>query len=198
MPEYPAPRSEQFETERLLVRRIVEDDRDPLTPTLKNPGLSQGLGLDKPSDPQAFIDHSIAVWTRGTCWTFTIIEKASQRAVGYARIDIRAGNGGGSQAEPTISIAPDFQHRGYAYETMCGLIAWTFNDLEIPSDVTLDEVRAACLPSNIASLRLLKKLAAIGMKDVREEQVTSLSSGEYSNQTITAHVFSVTREDYKQ
>lgn len=133
-----------------------------------------------------------------TCWTFTIIEKATERVVGYARIDIHPGNYGGSQAEPTIGIAPNFQRRGYAYETMCGLIAWTFNDLEIPADVTFNEVRAACLPSNSASLGLLKKLAAIGMKDLEEQQVTSLTSSPGSNQTTTAHVFSVTREDYKQ
>jgi RimJ/RimL family protein N-acetyltransferase len=200
MPEYPTPRSEQFETERLLVRRTAKDDLDILTPTLKNPALAQGLGLDAPSDPQAFINSSVVMWTSGTRWTFTIIETASQRAVGYARIDIRAREGGeGSQAEPTIGIAPDSQGQGYAYETMRGLIGWVFDSIECPPGVTLDEVRAACLLSNSESLGLLKKLAAAGiMKDLGEQQVTSLGSGPGNNQTITAHVFSVTREDYER
>ena len=197
-PEYPTPKSEYFETERLLVRRTIKDDRDPLTPTLNNPGLAQGLGLDSPPDPQEFVDNSVREWSGGICWTFTIIEKASQRVVGFTRIDVRPRNGGGSQAEPTIGIAPDSQERDYAYETMRGLIAWSFNDIECPPGVTLGEVRAACRPSNTASLGLLKKLATIGMKDLGEQQVDSLSLRSDGNQTVTAHVFSVTREDYEQ
>ena len=198
MPEYPAPQSERFETARLLMCRTAREDLDPLEPTLQNPDLARGLGLDKLGDSQAFIEYSVAAWVQGNCWTFTIVEKADGRVVGFARIDLRPRRSGGSQAEPTVGIDPDFQRRGYAYEAMRGLIAWTFNDIECPPGVTISEVRAACLPSNSASLGLLKKLAAVGMTNLGEQQVDSLSPDPDGNQTTTAHVFSVTREDYRQ
>jgi hypothetical protein len=81
---------------------------------------------------------------------------------------------------------------------MRALLGWTFNELECPPGVSVDEVRAACLPSNSASLGLLKKLAAIGMKDLGEQQVPLMIPVQAGNQTTTAHVFGVTREDYGQ
>jgi RimJ/RimL family protein N-acetyltransferase len=197
-PHFIGARTEGFETEHLLVRRTVEGDRDSLTPILTNLDVVQGMGQDEPPDSSsldAFIAYSTAAWELGVCWTFTIVEKDSERIVGFARMEARPSDRGGNQtqAEPTIGIGPGFRNRGYAYEVMAGLIMWTFEELEPWSNIVLDEVRAACLPSNEASLGLLRKLAAVGMEDLGEQQVRK--SYPDTNETTTVHIFSITRED---
>jgi RimJ/RimL family protein N-acetyltransferase len=197
---YPAAKSEHFETKRLLVRRIVEDDLESLMPTLEDLDLAKWFGRDEPLDPQKFINDAIAAWEAQVSWNFTIIEKASRHVVGYAglSLELRGGGGRGWQAEPAIIIAPDSQGQRYAYETMRGLIGWCFTNLECPPGVTLDEVRAACLPSNTKSIGLLKKLEDIGMKDLEEQEVTIKHLGPGESRTRIAHVFGITREDYEQ
>lgn len=197
---YPEAQSEHFETERLLVRRIVEDDVDSLRPILEDPDLSKWFGRDEPLDAQAAVNSAIALWEAQVAWGFTIIEKASQHVVGYAGIslELREGGGRGWQAEPAIAITPDSRDQGYAYEAMCGLISWSFTDLEFPPGVTMDEVRAACLPCNTKSIGLLRKLADIGMKDLGEQEVTVKHPGPGEPRTRIARIFSITREDYER
>src|SRR5262249_24445403 len=149
-PIYPQAQSEHFETERLLVRRIREDDLGPITPTLEDPDLAKLFGRGEPIDPQAFINDAIAASEAHTSCNFTIIANETGHVVGYAGMSLepRGGGGQGWQAEPAIAIAPDSRGNRYPYETMCGLLAWTFADLECPPGVTLNEIRAACLPYN--------------------------------------------------
>ncbi len=56
---YPAAKSEQFETERLLVRRIIEDDLESLIPILEDPDLAKWFGRNEPFDPQAFVNEPL-------------------------------------------------------------------------------------------------------------------------------------------
>jgi len=196
---YPTARSEHFETERLLVRRIATYDRDHLIPTLEDPDWARGFGYTNLPDFEAAIDGWVRSWdypAMQTAWTFTIIEKASEHIVGYARVQLRPRNGNGWQAMPEIAIAPGFRCGGYAYEVMCGLIAWIFDDLECPPNVKLDEVHSECLQSNDASLGLLRKLSAIGMRDLGEHEGT-INVGNHETQPARVHVFSLTREDYR-
>jgi|SRR5208282_1668072 len=83
----PIAQSDHFETEHLLVRRTVESDRDPLTPTLESPGLVRGLRLDEPPDPQEFINRAIAgwefPWTYEANFTFTLIDKANHSTFAF-------------------------------------------------------------------------------------------------------------------
>jgi RimJ/RimL family protein N-acetyltransferase len=198
---YPVAKSEHFETERLLVRRIIEDDLESLIPILEDPDLAKWFGRNEPFDPQAFVNDAIAGWEAQASWAFTIIEKASQHVVGYAGIslELRGGGGRGWQAEPVIAIAPDSQGQGYAYETMPGLIGWCFTELDCPPGVTLDEVRAGVLPCNTKSLGLLRKLTNIGIiKDLGEQEVRVKHTGPGEPRTRIAHVFGITREEYGQ
>jgi RimJ/RimL family protein N-acetyltransferase len=166
---------------------------------LEDADLAKWFGRSEQLDPQAFINGAIVAWDAQVSWNFTIIEKASQNVVGYTGMSLepRGGGGKGWQAEPVIVIATDSQGQRYAYEAMCGLIGWTFTGLECPPGVTLDEVRAACLPCNTASLGLLRKLADIGMEDLGEQEVTIKHSGPGEPQTRIAHVFGITREEYQ-
>jgi len=199
-PIFPAPLSELFTTEHLLVRRIVEADLDSLRPTLEDPDVATWFGRDKPVDPQAAVDSAIAQWEAQVAWNFTIIETESQHVVGYTGISLepREGGAGGWQVEPAIAVAPDYRRQQYATEAMRGLVGWSFTDLECPTGITMDEVRAACLPDNEKSIGLLRKLADSGMKDHGEQAVTVKHPGPGEPQTRIARVFSVTREDYEQ
>jgi len=197
-PIYPTARREGFETERLLVRRTVRDDLGPLTPTLEAPDLAQWLGREDPIDPQVFIDAAVAGWEFQSPWTFTIVERATQHVVGFAGISLEPRDGGGWEAEPIIAIAPGSRGQRYSYEAMRGLISWPFSDLECPPGVTLDEVRAVCLPENSAILHVLTRLAVIGMRDLGELEVPVRHPGPGEPRTRTARVFSITREDYRE
>jgi len=197
---YPVARSEHFDTERLLVRRIIEDDLESLIPTLEDRDLAKWFGRNEPLDPQAFVNDAIAGWEARSSWAFTIIEKASQHVVGYAGIslELRGGGGKGWQAEPAIAIASDSQGQGYAYETMPGLIGWCFTGLDCPPG-TLDEVRAGVLPCNAKSLGLLRKLTAIAIiKDLGEQDVRVKYPGPGEPRTRRARVFGITRSEYEQ
>jgi hypothetical protein len=137
---YPVAKSEHFETERLLVRRIIEDDLVSLIPVLEDPDLAKWFGRNEPFDPQVFVNGAVAGWEAQGSWAFTIIEKASEHVVGYAGIslELRGGGGRGWQAEPVIAIAPDSQGQGYAYDTMPGLIG---SNIGIIKDLGEQEVR---------------------------------------------------------
>jgi RimJ/RimL family protein N-acetyltransferase len=199
-PIFPAAQSERFETERLLMRRVIEDDLDPLTPILQDPDVSEMFVRDRPIDPPAFIRDAIAAWKANSSWNFVIAEKSSHRIVGYLgmTLEMRGSGGEGWQAEPAIVISADFRCQRYGEEAMRGLIAWTFAELECPPGVTLDEVRAACRPENTASLRLMEKLADIGMRDLGEQEVPVKNSSPGNRSNMPARVFRITREKYEQ
>lgn len=197
---YPNARIDRFETERTMVRRVIEDDLDSLRATLEDPAWAEGFGYEDPPDPQVFIDRSVFSWNLPSGqidWTFTIVDRDSQHIVGYARAEIQPRNGDGWRAMPEIAIAPAFRTHKYAYEVMCGLVGWIFQDLECPPGVKLDEIRAECLQSNGKSLDLLRKLSTIGMEDQGEQQgIIKVGKGETHPTRI--HVFVLTREDYRR
>ena len=197
----PIAQSDHFETEHLLVRRTVESDRDPLTPTLESPGLVRGLRLDEPPDPQEFINQAVAgwefPWTYEANFTFTLIDKANQQVIGYAAMHVERNEDGSLRIEPDIVIAPNSYRKGYAYEAMRSLTAWAFNDIKYPNDVVIYEVRALCLPDNSASIGLLEKLAEIGMEDLGLQGVPLRRRHPGEESTITVRVFRVTRRSHK-
>ena len=199
-PMFPAAKSERFETERLLMGRIIEDDLDALTPILQGQDVTEMFGRDRPIDPPAFISDAIVAWEANRSWNFTITEKSSHGVVGYLgmTLEVRGGGGEGWQAEPAIVISADFRCQRYGEEAMRGLIAWTFAELECPPGVTLDEVRAACRPENTASLRLLERLADIGMRDLGEQEVSVKNSSSGKPSSMPARIFGITREEYEQ
>jgi RimJ/RimL family protein N-acetyltransferase len=179
---------------------MVQEDRDSLIPTVEDPAWAQGFGYDNAPNLQTFIDGWVKSWefpTMQTAWTFTIIEKLSQNTTGYMRIEVGPRNGDGWQAMPEIAIAPQFRGNGYAYEAMRGAITWIFDELECPPDVKLDEMHPECLQSNDASIGLLRKLSAIGMRDIGEHEGT-IRAGQHETRPTRVHSFSLTREDYRQ
>jgi RimJ/RimL family protein N-acetyltransferase len=195
---YPTARIDHFETDRLLVRRMQDDDRDSLIPIFEDPAWARGFGYESAPDPQASISSWTLRWNQPLQinWAFTIIEKASRHTVGYTIAEIRARNGNGWQVMFDIAISSDFRCRGYAYEAARGLIDWIFDGLTCPPNVRLDEIRAECLQSNDGSLGLLRKLSAIGMRDYGEQQGT-INVLQGKPQPGVVHVFSITREDYR-
>jgi RimJ/RimL family protein N-acetyltransferase len=196
---YPSAQTDCFETERATARRIEEDDLDPLRAIFEDPAWARGFGYEHPPNPQVFIDRAVFSWNLPagqTDWTFAIIDRASQQVVGYTRVKIQDTNGDGWRAMPEIAITPAFRVHKYAYETMCGLVDWIFNDLKCPSGIKL-EIRAECLQSNEGSLHLLGKLSDIGMKDQGEQPgIIKASKGEMKPTSV--HVFTLTREGYRQ
>ena len=196
---YPTTQSDHFETERLLVRRTVVNDLGSLRSTLEDPDLARLLGRDESLDPQAVINDADSGWEAHSAWTFTITVKATQHVVGFTGVSLEQREGRrGWQAEPVIAIAPDSRCQHYADEAMRGLIAWIFTDLDLPPDVMLDEVRAACVPDNDASIHLQQGLANVGMRDLDEQEVTVKHPRPGDPLTRPAHVFSISRQDYEQ
>jgi RimJ/RimL family protein N-acetyltransferase len=140
----------------------------------------------------------------GAFFTFTLLDRTSQHTVGFAvlRPEIFAFDGI-LRAESEIALARTFYHYGYAYETMSGLFNWSFDAIKYPNGKVLDEIRAACVLTNNRSLRLLAKLAAVGMKDLGEQEVfvRSLHPGHDlitdHRPHVSGHVFAITRDDHR-
>lgn len=196
--------SDHFETQRLSVRKTIKSDKDALTPVLGNPDLVDGWRLAGPPDPEKFINQAVVgwefPWTYEARFTFTLIDKASDRVVGCAVMQLKRPNaieGRGLCAEPEIVIDRDLYGRGYGAEAMQGLIAWSFDDIRFPNDVIIEAVWAPCLPSNNGSIGLLSKLATMGMEDLGEQEIPLVSPRPGENPTITGRVFRLTRTNYE-
>jgi hypothetical protein len=80
-----------------------------------------------------------------------------------------------------------------------GLVTWSFEFIKYPNGTGLNEVRAACRPSNSRALSLLSKLAERVGLDVLEREVPSLDPQDAvadEQPHITACVLTVTRANY--
>jgi RimJ/RimL family protein N-acetyltransferase len=202
--EEPIAQSDHFETQRLSIRKTIISDKDTLTPVLENPDLVDGWGLAGPPDPEEFVNQAVAgwefPWTYEARFTFTLIDKASDRVVGCEIMQLKPPNaieGRGLRAEPAIAIARDLYGNGYGYEAMHGLISWSFDDIRFPNDIMIEEVWAASRASNKGSIRLLSKLAAIGMEDLGEQEIPLVNPLPAEGPTIAGRVFRLTRTNYE-
>lgn len=141
---------EFFRTARLLVRPFQPSDAADLARLAGDPEVARYVGDGQPLDTAA-----VALWiarSRGNVRRFgygtgAVVEQASGRLVGwtgFARPD-------GEPEEVIYGFDKAVWGRGYASETLSGLIRFAFRELRLP------ELRATVHPDNLASQHVLRK-----------------------------------------
>ena len=152
-----------FETERLRIRRITQDDAGFLLAMLTDPGFIANIGdrgVRTIADAEAYVrDRVLASYAAHGFGMFRVSLKHNDEAVGLCGLVQRAGLDG-----PDLGFAYLEQHtgRGYGYEAGRGMMAWSRASLEI------GPLLAITAPENAVSARLLVKLGfrETGMIDI--------------------------------
>jgi RimJ/RimL family protein N-acetyltransferase len=191
-------------TDRLLARRITTADGDALRPALENPDLLAGFHIEAAPDAGPWIDAMAGGWDDGALFAFVLLDRSSAREPAVGFIEQRPERfkdhrDGLLWAEPSIALDPAYYGRGYAFEAMCALLAWSFDVIRYPTGAGIDGIRALCVPSNVASLRLLTKLGSVGMRDCGQQvvQVRDPAVIAGHDPQMTACVFAIMREDHE-
>ena len=135
----------KFETTRCLIRKFEENDIDDFM-IYRNDSSWMKYQDFKGRSKQEYSKSLLGSSTLETGVQLAIICKANGRLIGdlYIKKEDDAFWIG-------YTITPSSARRGYAYETVSGLIAWI-------TEQGSDRILASAEPENIPSINLLKKL----------------------------------------
>jgi RimJ/RimL family protein N-acetyltransferase len=100
-------------------------------------------------------------------YTFTIEQRKTGEFIGL--FGLKLGSDKYKRAEVWYKIHTDFWNKGYATETLKGMINFGFDTLE------LHRIQAGCAVENIGSIKVLEKSGMI--KEGRGRQILPLKSG---------------------
>ena len=121
-----------LETERLVLRRMTQDDFDDLVALDNDPEVMFFINAGAPSPPeevQRFLDHCIARYERGDGYgIFAAVEKSTGRFLGW--FHLRPGEGAGPD-EPELGyrLVRAAWGKGFASEGSIALVDKAFRDL---------------------------------------------------------------------
>lgn len=155
------------ESERLLFRKIEEDDIEKWlpffedTPSLRFLGMSSGFFKDHTNEERCekWICRQINRMEENTFGQLAVIEKSSGRFIGVGGLITRMEDGVRDELEVTYSLLPEARGKGYASELATHFKNWAFENTAIHSVISIIHV------DNIAS----QKVAANnGMKPERK------------------------------
>jgi len=177
---------DQFETERLLVRRHRAADVDALYEAARESIADVGpfLSWCHPdylvSESKQWIDQTISNWGDNNLFSFAIEEKASQRFLGGIGIN-------GIDSHPMVNLGywlrSSEMGKGYAIEATKGLINWTFEVLKI------HRIEIILSIENESSKRVAEKTGA-------RFEGTLASRLQLHGRQHDAYLFALTRDDH--
>jgi RimJ/RimL family protein N-acetyltransferase len=152
-----------LETERLVLRKVTENDAALQHRALNTPAVMAHLGgVKELHEIEAKHAKTMALHARDGFGFMMMIEKASGELVGHAGIK-RVDN----EHAPNIGdheigwlLREDRWRRGYAYEAMRAVIDWAFGPIGAPHVVALTS------EANIGSWRLMEKLGMVRREDL--------------------------------
>lgn len=163
-PRPSAARSITVETERLRLRLVSLEDRAALQ-ALMTAGISRWVATwPHPLDSAtagAIIGQSLLDADEGRCLPLVIVERSTERIVGWIRLGIHEA-GPERSGELGYWIGEASQGQGYALEAARGVLTMAFSTLD------LAWIEAGAQPANAISHRVLEKL---GMHPVGERPV---------------------------
>jgi ribosomal-protein-alanine N-acetyltransferase len=147
----------KIETERLLLRRFIEEDCSALLRIQSNPIMTK-FTPDEPwieiEDATNFLRFVQSLYNEediieGFRYFFAVVEKCSNQVIGYCGL-------GGPEFDRTLtevfySIDHPYWGKGYATETTTALLHYGFEQLDLNKIVGFAE------KENLASLRVLEK-----------------------------------------
>jgi [ribosomal protein S5]-alanine N-acetyltransferase len=148
-----------FETARLIVRQLQQDDLDDFYAICGDAELMRYMGNGEPltrEDTQRWIDVSVKNYQTRGYGCFAVIEKASGAFIGYCGL-VYAPNS--TQVEIIYALMKAYWAQGLATEVARGMLGYGF------AQYGFDSIAASIDPANVVSIRIVQKL---GMKFLRE------------------------------
>jgi RimJ/RimL family protein N-acetyltransferase len=152
----------RYETERLAVRDLTDDDADALHALHREPRVTEWLAMTPSSGPDEERAR-LAGW-RGRGWPdgygfFAIVERGSDRLVGLQVLKP-------FDTLPFLDLGwrlhPDVWGRGYATEAARGAIGYAFTH----RGVTKRDIAAVTQPHNARSRAVMERLGMAYHSDV--------------------------------
>lgn len=140
------------ETERLLVRKLANDDFDTLLTIMGKPEVMYAWehGFNK-DDVRTWIERQLMRYAKDGVGYFAVELKESGLLVGQAGL-MKTIMNGNEVVEIGYIFDNTYWHNGYATEAAESLIAYAFDGLELPA------VYCSIRPENKASIRVAKQL----------------------------------------
>jgi ribosomal-protein-alanine N-acetyltransferase len=142
-----------IETERLLIREIVEDDAPFINALLNSPGFLKYIGdrgVRSDDDARSFIQERLRKsYEVNGYGLYAVLLKADSTPVGmcgFVRRDTLPG--------PDLGFAflPEFEGKGFGTESSIRMLEYGRNELKF------DDLYAITTPDNTGSIKLLEKL----------------------------------------
>lgn len=140
------------ETERLVIRKLANDDFDTLLTIMGKPEVMYAWehGFNK-DDVRAWIERQLMRYAKDGVGYFAVELKESGLLVGQAGL-MKTIMNGNEVVEIGYIFDNTYWHNGYATEAAESLIAYAFDGLELPA------VYCSIRPENKASIRVAKRL----------------------------------------
>lgn len=143
-----------FETKRLILRRMVLEDREFILRLLNEPSWIEFIGdrgVRSSEDAEHYIRSGpLAMYAQHGCGLYTVDLKQTRRVpIGICGLLVRE-----TLTDPDLGFAflPEYWQRGYAFEAAAATLEHGREDLG------LDRILAITAPENRPSIRLLEKL----------------------------------------
>lgn len=168
----------KLETNRLILRPINIDDKNEIFEyrSDKETNKYQGWIPKTIEDVEIFIDKiSKQINEPGTWFQFVIIEKKTQKIVGD--LGIHFFDSENKQVEIGCTLNKDFQHKGYATESVIRGIDYLFKELKKHRIITSID------PGNKRSIRLVER---IGFRKEAHFVESLLMNGKWVDDVIFA------------
>ena len=145
-----------IETERLRLREFDSTDGELIFELLNSPGWLKYIGsrsIATIEDAVNYIETKLQKGYRESGFGFYLVElKATGVKTGMCGLVKREGL---DDVDIGFALLPQYENKGYAYESSMAVIQYAKNKLKI------NKLAAITMPSNLTSVKLLEKL---GMK----------------------------------
>lgn len=142
-----------FETERLILRPMVEADAEFMCLLMNTPKWLQYIGDKNVRSPEAagfyIRERMLPQLAQAGFSTYAVIRKADDEKIGTCGLYDRRGIDG---YDIGFAFFPAYEKQGYAYEATSTLLKAAFEVFHLP------HISAVVQKDNIASQRLLDKL----------------------------------------
>jgi RimJ/RimL family protein N-acetyltransferase len=181
---------ETIETDRLILRRYSVEDASRLLDLIERNrqalirDFAQTAALQGPEQAESFVTEKSEQWRSQKSFTYGIWRKGADLFIGQIQVkniawEIPA-------AELSYFIDKNSQRRGYASESIRGILAFAFGELRF------ERIFVRILPSNAESLSLAKRLGF--QEEGLHRNAFRCGFGELHD----VHYLSLTRNDHQR
>ena len=174
----------QLYTERLLLRDITLDDQQAIFDYRSDALANQFQSWIPESleDVESFIQKNAKEFNQPESWYQVLITDKETKAV-IGDLGIHFFGSENLQVELGITLSKSFQGKGYASETLKGIIDFLFNDMH------KHRIMASIDPDNAASIQLMER---IGLR----KEGHFVKSLFWKNNWVDDVVYAVLREEW--